>query len=96
MLFSLKSTFSDINIVTPAFFGLVSAGHLSPSFYFSPICFFIFKVDFLWGAWVLFFIQCDIVCLLPGMFTLLILTVIIDMVEFKHTVFLGFVCYPNF
>ena len=59
ILFALKSTLSNINIATPAFFYLALAWRISSSLYFYLICFMIFKVSFSWQHTFLscFFIQ---------------------------------------
>lgn len=55
-IFALESVFSNVNIVTPAFFWLVLAWFIFFQSFFMILCVFIFKVDFFQPC---FFIQSD-------------------------------------
>lgn len=87
---------STSNIASHSSFLLISicSEYLFPSFYFSSLCVFIFKMGFFMIAYSCFLLcyASDNICLLNGVLTSLISNVIINTAKFK-TVILVFVFY---
>lgn len=105
LLFTLKSTLSDINITIPAFLTEICTIDLS-SFYFQPAYITLFEMGFLYTAYneLCFSVHSDNLCLLVDLCRPLIVNVIIDMLGIKFAIlfyffsclFILFFCFSFF